>query len=84
MDDRLVIMELDDNCTCSKKGSAVLMKYREEYRGVSKRVGVMLASEDNPRKAFPPSTRGEILGLNYDTEAWTWNMTDTKRERLQV
>ena len=49
----------------------VLRKYREEYRGLARRIGVRLASEDNPGKAFPPSTRVEIFGLEYDTEAWT-------------
>ena len=41
-------------------------------------IGVSLASETNRSKAFGPSTSGEILGLNYDTLAWTldrfWNI----------
>ena len=38
LDDWLVIMQLGDNCACSKKGSAVLRKYREEYRRLAKRL----------------------------------------------
>ena len=51
---------------------------------VASKLGIRLASEDNPSKVFPPSCVGEILGLVYDTEKWTWNMTEAKRVRLQV
>jgi hypothetical protein len=84
LDPPLNIMQLDDNCKCSKKGSSVLRCYREEYRSVASRLGIRLASEDNPSKAFPPSCVGEILGLVYNTELWTWNMTEAMRVRLQV
>ena len=83
-DDRMVIMQLDDNCACGRLGDEVLWKYRQEYRGLAKRLGVRLASEDNPSKAFPPTGKGEILGLEYDGINWTWNMTEAKRERLLV
>ena len=43
-----------------------------------------LASEDNPSKAFPPSEKVEILGLQYDGGKWTWNMSSAKRDRLLV
>ena len=84
LDDRLVIMQLDDNCACGPRGSEILWNYREEYRGLADRLGVRLAREDNPSKAFPPTERGEILGLEYDGVRWTWNMTEAKRDRLLV
>ena len=62
----------------------MLRCYREEYRSLASKLGIRLASEDNPSKAFPPSCVGEILGLVYNTEKWTWNMTEAKRVRLQV
>jgi hypothetical protein len=84
LDPCLNIMQLDDNCSCDKKGSGTLRCYREEYRSVASRLGIRLANEDNPSKAFPPSCMGKILGLMYNTELWTWNMTEAKRVRLQI
>ena len=84
MDMRQVIMQLDDNCGAGPLGSQELVRYREEYRGLAKRIGVRLASEDNPSKAFPPSKEGEVLGLIYDGVKWTWNMPEGKRDRLLV
>ena len=77
-------MQLEDNCGCGQKGYMVLRKYREEYRKLADRVGVRLASEDNPSKAFPPSCQGEILGLEYNCESWTWKMPSAKSDRLLV
>ena len=46
------------------------------------RLGIRLASEDNPSKAFPPSDKGEILGMDYD--GVNWNMNQAKRTRLLI
>ena len=62
----------------------VLENNREEYRTLVERLGIRLASEDNPSKAFPPSDRGEILGMDYDGVKWTWNMNPAKRSRLLI
>ena len=48
-----------------------MARYYHAYRAVAARVVVSLASEENKSKAFGPTTPGEILGLNYDTVAWT-------------
>ena len=84
LDPRLNCMQLDDNCSCSRKGSSILRCYSKEYRSIASELGIRLAGEDNPSKAFPPSTQGEILGLLYDTERWAWNIPETKLTRLQV
>ena len=81
-DSRQVIMQLDDNCACGPLGDGTLDRYRQEYRGLAERLGVKLASEDNPSKAFPPTGKGEILGLEYDGINWTWNMTESKKDRF--
>ena len=47
-------------------------------------MGVRLASEDNPSKAFAPSDEGEILGLLYDERRWTWRIPSDKSDRLLV
>ena len=31
-----------------------------------------------PEEAFPPSARGEILGIVYDLKRWKWNMDDRR------
>ena len=41
-----------------------------KYRALAAKVGVSLASDGNRAKAFGPSTVGEVLGLDYDTERW--------------
>ena len=53
-------MQLDDNCAASRRGSMVLEKYREEYRSLAERLGIRLASEDNPSKVFPHLIGGNI------------------------
>ena len=83
-DSRQAIMQLDDNCVVDRKGSARLRCYRASYRARAVEMGVRLASEDNPSKAFPPSDEGEILGLLYDGRNWTWRMPDDKSDRLLV
>ena len=40
--------------------------YRMVYRDMAEKLGVRLSSEDNPSKVFPPSTKGEILGLQVE------------------
>ena len=36
----------------------------------------------NPDTAFAPCTRGVILGVEYDSVAWTWKIPDEKLARL--
>jgi hypothetical protein len=77
-------MQLDDNCTVDQEGSVRLRSYRMAYRDLASEMGVRLASEDNPSKAFAPSKTGEILGLIYNGTEWTWKMPDDKSDRLLV
>ena len=75
-------MQLHYNCSVEQQGSAKLWMYRTAYRDMAAELGVRLASEDNPSKAFPPLTEGEILGLIYDGVRWTWKMPADKSIRL--
>ena len=45
-----------------------------------------LASEDNKSKAFGPSTVGEVLGPDYNSETWrNWIPQDkSKRELCEI
>ena len=62
----------DDNCACdyleSELCKILCARYYVKYRELAAKVGVSLASEDNKSKAFGPSTVGEVLGLDYDSE----------------
>ena len=74
------IMQLNDNCVADQVGLARLRIYRTSYREVAEEMGVRLATEDNLSKAFPLSIDGEILGLLYDGEMWTWKMPRDKSD----
>ena len=81
-DPLLNCMVLDDLCSVGPKGDKVVMDYFTTYRKLSRRLGVELAPMDDPGKAFSPCTKGEILGLIYDTVAWTWSLPEEKGKRL--
>ena len=84
MDPRHNCQQLDDNCTAGPRGSQKMRKYLECYRKIAEEIGVKLASEDDPSKAFPPKQKGEILGIVYDGQNWTWEMPYDKGQRLLV
>ena len=84
MDPKLNVMELDDNCCVDKLVSARLTMYGIVYRELAEEMGIRLASEANPSKAFPPSMYGEIPGLMYDGVKWIWKMPEDKSTRLLV
>ena len=45
-------------------------------------IGVRLASEEDPEKAFALCTVGTVLGIRYNTEKWTWEIPEEKLGRL--
>ena len=75
---------LDDVCAAAPAGSAAIERFRLAYRQVAEQVGVKLASEDDPEKAFAPATEGTVLGVRYDTVAWTWRIPEEKLGRLNA
>ena len=82
MDPRMNCQQLDDNCAAGPEGSQILRRYRKHYRDIAEKIGVKLAPEDDPSKAFPPSTEGEILGIIYNGKDWTWRIPEGKGLRL--
>ncbi|MBM3938748.1 MAG: hypothetical protein FJ333_08890 [Sphingomonadales bacterium] len=79
----MAIQYLDDVCaTCPAGQGDSLDRFRKAYRDVANQVGVKLASEDDPEKAFAPSTQGVVLGVQYDTQQWTWEIPEDKMHRL--
>ena len=84
MDSRLNVQQLDDNCSAGPAGSPIMRRYQDCYREIAGIIGVQLAPEDDPSKAFPPARKGEILGIVYDGHDWTWEMPRDKGLRLLV
>lgn len=74
----LVCQHLDDVCAAAPKGSNMLARFDEAYQAVAAELGVRMAPRDDPEKAFGPSTRGIVFGVEYDTECWTWGIPDQK------
>ena len=77
----MVCQYLDDVCAAAPPGGR-LNEFRLAYQRVAAQIGVRLASEDDPEKAFAPCTRGTVLGIRYDTERWTWEIPAEKLGRL--
>ena len=51
-------------------------------REVCADIGVKLADENDPDKAFPPSKKGTILGLDYSIDDWQWKLNPQKADRI--
>lgn len=62
----------------------VCRRFYAEYKGVCTRVGVRLAPEDDPEKAFQASRSGTILGLEYNTQTWTWTFCSSKIAKIEL
>jgi len=78
-----VCQHLDDFCAAASKNDAdSLFRLEKVYRSVAKAVGVALCGTEDPEKAFSPCTRGLVLGVVYDTVAWTWQIPPEKVTRL--
>jgi hypothetical protein len=77
-----VCQHLDDICAAAAKNSSKLEEFETAYRKVASQIGVQLAPTDNPEKAFSPCTKGVVLGVEYDTVAWTWSIPHEKMCRL--
>ena len=80
---RQVCQYLDDVCAAAAAArKAELERFDKAYREVAAQVGVRLAPLGDPDKAFAPCTRGVVLGVEYDSVAWTWKIPDEKLARL--
>jgi len=80
--EELVCQYLDDVCAAAEAGSTEIHKFEAAYREVADHLGVQMAPTSDPDKAFTPSTAGVVLGVYYDTVAWTWQIPHEKLARL--
>jgi hypothetical protein len=78
----LVCQHLDDVCAAAAGDSGKLEEFERTYREVAEDIGVRLAPYEDPDKAFAPCKKGVVLGVEYDTERWTWSIPEEKLARL--
>ena len=77
--DRESILQcLDDVVKVGPATDDSCKKFYENYRAVCQEVGVVLAPEGDKDKAFPPDTEGTILGVEYNSENFTWRAPTQK------
>ena len=74
----LVVQQIDDVVACGPPDGKLVEKFDKAYIEVADKLGVALASRDDPHKSFAPTTRGQVLGIWYDSETWTWWIGDEK------
>lgn len=79
----LCIQHLDDICAAAAENSNLLHKFDDKFFEIAALLGVKLAPRDDPTKSFGPCTSGVVLGVEYDTIAWTWGLPAEKLVRLQ-
>ena len=52
--------------------------FYNKFRALSEELGVKLAPPGDKDKDFDPSQQGTVLGVYYDTVAWSWSIKDDK------
>ena len=75
---------LDDNFGAAPAHSRDLHRLDDTYKWVAEEIGVRLAPRDDPEKSFAPCHKGVILGVEYDTETWTWAIPQTRLDRILI
>ena len=83
----LCVQHLDDVCGASPAKSDAIDKFYASYREVCEDIGVDLADPNDPDKAFPPTTRGIVLGICYDTDEGfngTWYLREDKMADIVI
>ena len=74
----LVVQQIDDVVACGPPDGILVELFDKTYFYVASRIEVELAPRDDPEKSFAPTTRGQVLGVWYDSESWTWWISDEK------
>jgi hypothetical protein len=78
----MVCQYLDDVCAATASDCTKLQQFEAAYREVAAHLGIKLAPTTDPDKAFSATTTGVVLGVRYDTIAWTWSIPHEKLARL--
>ena len=78
MSPSLVVQQIDDVVACGPPDGKLVERFDKEYTDVAEKLGIILAPRDDPDKSFAATTSGQVLGICYDTIAWTWWISDEK------
>ena len=78
----MICQHLDDCCAAAPANSDSLHVFDATFTEVATKLGVKLAPQEDPDKSFGPSTSGLVLGIRYDSVAWTWSLGQEKLTRL--
>ena len=78
IDKRMVNQVLDDVVACGAEGDGTVEHFYQVYRDISNSLGVSLADESDPDKAFNATHTGKVLGIMYDLKEWRWWLTEDK------
>ena len=70
--------QVDDALVFGRLGDPACQKVYDYYRQLAPRMGVKLAPESDPSKAFPPAAGGICLGVELDLVGWTWAVPKKK------
>ena len=73
------LRQLDDNVLCDKKPEVT--KFYKNIHSLCADLNITLSPEEDG-KAFGPTTRGSILGIDYDLTTYTWRLADDKTDKL--
>ena len=77
-DKKAILQCLDDVVGFGPPEDSSCQEFYDSYRETCGRVGVILAPEGDKDKAFPPTTEGTILGVEYDSETFMWRIPEQK------
>ena len=81
--DDLVCRHLDDNTNVSPANSDLCERFTSTYKDICAQLNIHLA-EDCPKleKAFSNSTKGRVLGINFDSSDLSWSLPEEKRQKI--
>jgi hypothetical protein len=77
-----ICQHLDDICAAAAGDDHRLLLLDQQFKNTADKVGIKLASRDDPDKSFGPSHGGVVFGVEYNTLDWTWSIPQEKRARL--
>ena len=63
------------------RNSPMLENFYRTYCAICKDIGISLADTADPDKAFSPTTKGQMLGIDFDTDKWIWWLSTKKLDR---
>ena len=78
----LVSQHLDDVVAVGPDWNQGIWDFDKAYHEVCEYVGVSLADRSDKDKSFAPTTKGQVLGVDYDTETFTWTIREDKMIRM--